>query len=309
MSDVALNLAGSCYRDPALFEREQSEIFGTMWLPVCRSSEVGEKGDYRAFTLGRDPIVVTHDGAGVRGHYNVCRHRGSCLVEDGGGRLDDLVCPYHAWRYSLSGDLQVAPKMDAVEGFDRGDFSLSPVRVGSWQGFEMICLDEGAPPLREALSDVPAMEPWSLPDLEVVESHSYEVAANWKVLVENYSECYHCARVHPHLHRISDGGGPRASRRRRAFNGGPMNLGDGFDDDVDEGPESVRSACPACTARIVASCTTTTSIPICCSPCIRTTFWFIPCGRWRSTGSRVDCAWLFHPSQIPWRDFDPSRCR
>jgi len=169
------------------------------------------------------------DGA-VRAFYNVCRHRGARLLDAACGKgLSRVVCPYHAWTYRLDGTLAQVPRMD--EGFERESFGLVPVRLGTWAGFIFLNLDAEAEPLETYLADLPDLARFKMEDLRLGKRIEYEVAANWKLICENYSECYHCPGVHPQLFRISDhiARHERVQEMGACFNGGPMMLRDGYE--------------------------------------------------------------------------------
>jgi Rieske 2Fe-2S family protein len=159
--------------------------------------------------------------------FNVCRHRGSRLVDEPGGRLRGAIaCPYHAWTYALDGSLRRAPQMDAAAGAP--EWSLVPMPLAQRYGFVFVSVDRTAPALESELSDLPDWSRFGLDSLRQVRTLEYQVAANWKLVCENYSECYHCPRAHPQLDRLSalSEGGFEAGR---CYNGGPMALRAGCD--------------------------------------------------------------------------------
>lgn len=227
----ATPLAGRFFVDPEVFALEMEVLFGRRWLCVGRASDWPQAGSIGTREAGPESILVARgDDDRLRAFFNVCRHRGARLVEAGTAeRCRVIRCPYHAWTYGLDGRLLGAPRMEGREGFDRADGSLVEVRLETWQGFAFVNLDEGAPRVGEAFADVPDVSRYRLSELRSCASHDYEVAANWKLLVENYSECYHCALVHPELNRISHylSGGEQESGR--SYTGGPMTLNAGFD--------------------------------------------------------------------------------
>ena len=146
----------------------------------------------------------------IRGFYNVCRHRGTRLREDSSGHVSAIQCPYHAWTYGLDGRLIGAPHMDGVPGFDKTDYSLHPVNLGLWAGFIFANLasastsrtDRDCMSLGELFSPLAGKFP-NLPKLRSAKRIDYNVQANWKLIFENYSECYHCPGVHPTLSKLS----------------------------------------------------------------------------------------------------------
>jgi Rieske 2Fe-2S family protein len=204
------------YRDPAIFQIEKEHIFCREWIGVCREAEIVRPGDHQVFdVLGESILVVRNRDGELRAFYNVCRHRGArlCRAADeaiapgrvalaggvSGGRL--IVCPYHQWSYDLNGALVAAPHLGTDSRFDKGGFSLHPVGLETWGGFIFLHLTPSqAEPLATQLGDVPQrLQRYPLGELRIGATLEYSVHANWKVLCENYNECYHCAGVHPEL--------------------------------------------------------------------------------------------------------------
>jgi nitrite reductase/ring-hydroxylating ferredoxin subunit len=184
----------SWYRDPAVLEREEDAIFRRTW------QYVGVLGEHNVVPgwAGRVPIVVVRDEGGAeRAFVNVCRHRGSIVVDEAGSRKS-LQCPYHAWTYDLDGSLRSAPRGEELG--ERSGLSLVELRLAAWGPFRFVNLDGGAPPLDEVLGEVPAMLAEGGIDVDALAFHhrvDWEVGANWKIAVENFLECYHCAVAHP----------------------------------------------------------------------------------------------------------------
>ena len=227
----ARTLPAEAYASETVFRLEQQAIFGKSWVCAGREADIPSPGDFFVQPIASDSVIVVR-GADrrVRAFFNVCRHRGSRLVEvPSGNALKRILCPYHAWSYELDGSVQNAPQMG--EGFRKGEFSLVPVRLGIHEGFIFLNLDESAPPLERYLADLPDFSRFRMPELRCGRRIEYEVAANWKLVCENYSECYHCAGVHPQLVRISDliGRGERRQEIGACFNGGPMLMRDGVE--------------------------------------------------------------------------------
>ncbi|MEY2579612.1 MAG: glycine betaine catabolism, partial [Verrucomicrobiota bacterium] len=184
---------------PEVLAEEKETIFSKQWLLVGHQSQIPAAGDYFVQeTEGESVIIVRDRSEVVRGFYNVCRHRGTRLCEDLGGHSSTIQCPYHAWTYGLDGRLIGSPHMDEVPGFDRSEYSLHPVNVGLWEGFIFVNLDGEAMPLEEWFAPLEGkFSHWNLPALKSVKRVEYDVKANWKLMFENYSECYHCPGVHP----------------------------------------------------------------------------------------------------------------
>ncbi len=226
----AMTPPGRYYHDAAVFDREMEHLFARSWLCAGHVSRLAAAGDYFVVDLGADSILLVADAdATPRAFHNVCRHRGSRLVDGSGGRCKSFGCPYHAWRYGLDGRLQAAPDMQDTPGFDRKDWPLRSVRLERFEGLLFINLDDNAPPVAEVYADFPDMSRFSTTSLVRMGRHAYDVAANWKLICENYNECYHCALAHPQLHRISvEAGLEGFDHRGRHYTGGPMRLKAGF---------------------------------------------------------------------------------
>jgi Rieske 2Fe-2S family protein len=210
------------YFSDHVWRAERERIFGAEWVCVGRADEVPEPGDYLLVDLaGESLLLVRTRGGELRGFYNVCRHRGCRLVLDGparpaapatagpSGRFAGAIrCPYHAWTYTLEGDLRTAPYLEDDDTFTRADFPLHPLGVADWGGFVFVHLEptsaatEGQS-LRHQLGSVPErLSRYPLAELRTARRLTYQVAANWKVMLENYNECYHCAGVHPELCKV-----------------------------------------------------------------------------------------------------------
>ena len=205
------SLPSSWYSSAAIFALEKERIFCREWLCVARAEELAEPGAYRVLDVLGESIILTRNREGqLRAFYNVCRHRGARLCRDaaaagaplGGGIVGTrITCPYHQWTYDLDGRLIAAPHLSAAAGFDKGLFSLYPVGLECHDGFVFLNLTPAqAPALTEQLGAISArIRRYGLGELRIGHTLRYEVAANWKVVCENYNECYHCAGVHPEL--------------------------------------------------------------------------------------------------------------
>lgn len=222
---------GRIFSDPDLYRRELDDIFGRMWLCVGHRSRLRDTGDFFVVEFGRESLVVVLDEhRAPRAYLNVCRHRGTRIVNQANGNCSKFLCPYHAWHYGLDGTLKAAPGMEQQTGFRRNDYSLREAKVESFLGFLFVNLDREAEPLANAFDDFPDLDRYELPMLQRVARHEYLVDANWKLICENYHECYHCGIAHPQLARIShhaDLDNHGASGRR--FIGGPMAVKPGFE--------------------------------------------------------------------------------
>jgi glycine betaine catabolism A len=203
---MQMTLAAKYYTDERIFQEEMERFFCGMWVCTGRDEQVAEAGDYFLAEVAGESIIVTRDTSGtVRAFYNVCRHRGTRMCAEVSGEFAGRIqCPYHGWTYGLDGQLLGAPHMENRE-FRRGDYPLHGVKVEIWDGHVFLNLAKEARPLREQLADLPEkFAPWGMEGLRVYRMASYEVKANWKLLVLNYNECLHCPLLHPMLSRVTD---------------------------------------------------------------------------------------------------------
>jgi Rieske 2Fe-2S family protein len=195
-----------CYFvSPDIFAKEQESIFSQQWILVGHQSQIAKAGDYFVQEVaGESLIVVREKGGDVRGFYNVCRHRGTRLCEEQVGHLSAIRCPYHAWTYGLDGRLIGAPHMNEVQGFDKAEHSLHAINLALWQGFIFVNLADAPTPLEDWFAPLAEkFAHWNLPNLTSAKRVAYDVQANWKLIFENYSECYHCPGVHPALSKLT----------------------------------------------------------------------------------------------------------
>jgi choline monooxygenase len=197
----------SWYSDPAILAAEMNHIFHRSWLYAGHLAELKGPGSYFASATGPVPIVITLDADNVlRGFVNVCRHRGAIVATDA-GRRGTIQCPYHAWTYGLDGSLRAAPRSDGDPAFDPACLGLRQVSVGTWGPFVFANPDPQAEPLQDALGDLPqvvAEHGLNIGSLRFHHRFPYEIRANWKIAIENYLECYHCAINHPGLVQVID---------------------------------------------------------------------------------------------------------
>jgi phenylpropionate dioxygenase-like ring-hydroxylating dioxygenase large terminal subunit len=195
------------YTDPETLRVEQERIFRSVWQYAGHTAELPEPGTFVAARSGSTPIVLTRARDGeLRAFLNVCRHRGFPLAE-GGGRRETLQCPYHAWTYGLDGSLRAAPRAEENPGFAREELGLRPVAADTWGPFVFVNTGAEPEPLAEALGSMPAQIAelgLDVDELVFYTRWQAEVAANWKVVCENFLECYHCSVAHPQLSEILD---------------------------------------------------------------------------------------------------------
>ena len=193
-------LPAAYYTDPEIYGREKEAIFFKVWSYACHISQVREPGAYITTMVADQNIAVIrgHDGQ-LRAFFNVCSHRAHELLQ-GCGKANIVTCPYHAWTYHLDGKLRSAIGQKRVDGFAAEEFGLKPVRLEEYAGFVFVNLDAGAAPLsHEAGSLADEIKGYGarVPELKFAHRISYDLKANWKNVVDNFLECYHCSVAHP----------------------------------------------------------------------------------------------------------------
>lgn len=206
--DQGYTLPAAWYTDPELFTREKARIFHHSWQYVGLTEQVAKPGDFFTCTMGGVPIIITRDGPGtLRAFINICRHRGSELVLQECGNGKTFQCHYHAWTYNLDGTLHSAPGMKYEERFDKAQFPLHTAQIDTWGPFLFVNLDKDAAPLKSVLGELPellAATGLNLGGIKRRVRRTYEIAANWKAVIDNYLECYHCPVAHPGFSSLID---------------------------------------------------------------------------------------------------------
>ena len=310
--DRARMLPPRVFHDPDVFEFERRSWFARTWLCIGREEDVAAPGSYMlASVAGEDVMVLRDRDSTVRAFYNVCRHRGSTLLDQpqagAGDRLVRIQCPYHAWIYDLDGSLRRAPHTEEVLEFDPADNSLAPVRLESWQGFLFLNLESSAPPLLGYLADLPqAVGRYPIAGLRRTRRIEYAVNANWKVIGENYSECYHCPGVHPQLNRLSPYDRGRNLESSGPWAGGWMELVDAADTMSTDGASHGRPALAGIgneNTRRVYYVVLWPNLLLSLHPDYVMTHQVWPID---AEHSRVVCEWLFDPATMAADGFDPS---
>lgn len=223
-------LPRAAYLDEAVLAWEREHLFGG-WQCVGRADEV-VAGGLAAHSLGTYGVLLTRDRAGVlRGFENVCRHRGHELLPCGSAvEARAVVCPYHGWTYGFDGGLVGAPGYRDVPDFDKDAFGLKPVPVREWHGWVFVDRTGRGGDFEDHVGELEAVvAPYAAGSLVTPVSHAYDVAANWKVVVENYQECYHCSNIHPELCRVSPPDSGENLERDGDWVGGWMDLREGVE--------------------------------------------------------------------------------
>jgi glycine betaine catabolism A len=205
-------LSGRYYTDPTIFAAEQALIFETGWSCAVLAADIPTAGTFETVQVGRESVIVSRgrDGA-VNAYLNVCRHRGARLcTEEKGAVRRSFQCPYHAWTYGLDGKLITAPNLGDMPDVDRVEYGLNRVAVREWLGYVWLCLADEPPSFDDTvvadvaarLGSPDAIVGYQVADLKLGRRIEYDVAANWKQIVENFMECYHCATIHPELTEV-----------------------------------------------------------------------------------------------------------
>ena len=200
MSEPLKSLEARYYTDPEVYKIEMNGLFARTWQFAGHASQLEKTGDYFAFEMaGESLFCIKGRDDVIRTFYNVCQHRAHQLVS-GTGTTRVVVCPYHAWTYELTGGLRAGPNINSVEGFDKSKICLTEVRTEIFLGFIFVNLDPDAKPMEDWFPNARAeLETWvpHFEDLKPVEWVEIPENCNWKVSVENYSECYHCSLNRP----------------------------------------------------------------------------------------------------------------
>ena len=202
---AAKTLDAKWYLDPAVFTAEQDKVFARDWVAVGRSEQLRAPGDFFTAQVAGESLIVTRDKAGeLHAFYNVCRHRGTRLCTQESGTLKaGIQCPYHAWTYALDGELLAARNMDGTPGFERSEYPLRSAHLADFDGFLFAALD----PLQTFDAFIAPLrgrfKAWTGGTLRLAKRIEYSLQCNWKLVFQNYSECYHCPVIHPQLEKLS----------------------------------------------------------------------------------------------------------
>src|SRR3954464_1238416 len=206
-SGVERSLPWAWYADADVLRREGERIFARSWQYAGHLGQIGDPGGFFATTAGQIPVVVTRARDGeLRAFLNVCRHRGH-VVATGSGARETLQCPYHAWTYGLDGRLRAAPRSEEEPDFPQDELCLVPVAVDMWGPFVFANAGPEPEPLAQALGSLPAqVAELGLDVASLVHYRRWEaeIEANWKIVSENFLECYHCQVAHPGFSELID---------------------------------------------------------------------------------------------------------
>jgi len=306
--DEASLLPPRVFHDPAVLEFEQRAWFARSWVCVGREEDVAGPGAFlQVVVAGQSLLVVRGEDDVVRAFHNVCRHRGAQLCSEPSGRLVRIQCPYHAWTYTLDGRLRRASHTQDLVDFDTGDFGLAQASAAIWQGFVFLSLDPDPPELAGSMADLwQHIDRFPLAVLRRADRIEYHVDANWKVIGENYSECYHCPGVHPQLNHLTPYDKGQNIESKGAWCGGWMELRDDVDTMSVDGLRHGRPSLPGVTAedeRRIYYFLVWPNLLLSLHPDYLMTHqvWPVEAGR-----SRVVCEWFFHPETLAEPGFDAS---
>jgi glycine betaine catabolism A len=296
-------LPARAYVDDTVAEWEAGNLFLGGWICAGHASAVAGRGAYLTVDLAGESLLFIGDGEGnARGSFNVCRHRGSRLVSEPEGLTRRLQCPYHAWTYGFDGSLRNAPHTEDLQDFDPGCNGLRPVRTEIAGGLLFCDVSGEAAPLDEHVGALAGhLDRYRTADLRRGARIDYDVAANWKAIVENYSECLHCPGVHPELNRLShylsgdDFEGPGA------WCGGSMTLTDGAATMATNGGGATRPAIAGVDPRVVLYFAIFPNCLVSLHPdyVMLHTLWPRGAGR-----TEVVCEWFFEPETMGREGFD-----
>jgi Rieske 2Fe-2S family protein len=296
------------FHDPAILRFELDNWFGMDWICVGREEEAANRGEYFLANLAGENVMVVRGADGrLRAFHNVCRHRGSTILEEPCGKVVRIQCPYHAWTYDLEGVLQRAKHTDDLDDFEPAENSHVQVRCETSQGIVCLSLEPAARPLLEVLDDLPGhFERFDFGSLRRAKRITYEVNANWKAIAENYSECYHCPGIHPQLNRLTPYDMGRNYLTEGPWEGGYMELVANAETMSVDGHNRGRPPLPGIEGddlQRIYYYVVWPNLLVSLHPDYLMTHqvWPVEPGR-----SVIHCDWFFHPDTIARDDFDPS---
>jgi Phenylpropionate dioxygenase and related ring-hydroxylating dioxygenases, large terminal subunit len=305
--DDARTLPGEYFTSSAIFAEEREKIFARRWLCVGREARLAAAGDYfLQDVLGESIIVVRDDDGRTNAYYNVCRHRGSRLCEAETGSFDGTIrCPYHSWTYALDGRLLGAPSTSDLPGFSVADYPLRHVALAKWEGFLFINLADEPEPFESAWAPLLGrFTRFNISRLDTARTIEYDVKANWKLLFQNYSECYHCGPVHPSLARATPPTSGENDLVEGPFTGGFMVMNPGYESLTMSGRSCGLPVgdLPPEELRRVYYYAIVPNMLLSLHPdyVMYHTLWPEAPDR-----TRVTCSWLFHPDTLTDSRFDP----
>jgi Rieske 2Fe-2S family protein len=304
----SFTLPAEAYTSPEVFAWEAANFFEQTWVCVGRSVDLAAPGDRKAVRVGSEGVLLVRDTSGdLRGFFNVCRHRGHELLAEGACVSGGVIkCPYHAWVYGLDGSLKGAPHFGDRPGFDRADYPLQPVGVAEWHGWLFVNPSGRGPTFAEHVGNLgDFIAPYETERLVSARRHDYVIQSNWKIIVENYHECYHCPQIHPELCQVTPPDSGFNMIATGAWAGGTMELMDHAETMSLTG-ESFGVPLRGLDAdqrRQVLYFGYFPNLLISPHPDYVMTHLIEPLS---ASASRIECEWLFAPEAIETPGFDPS---
>ena len=300
-------LPPAAYTSAEVFAWERRNFFGGGWTCVCHASQLPRPGSQVAVDTGAGgALLVRGEDGALRAFANTCRHRGHELLPCGSSTsAKSIVCPYHSWAYSLAGELRGAPGYRELPGFDAGAWPLVSLPAAEWHGLVFVDGSGGAAgPLPLARLE-PIVAPYEPERLVVAATHTYDAAVNWKILTENYHECYHCSTIHPELCSVSPPHSGENYPVGGSWIGGWMDLRDGaatMSLDGHSGGVPLRGLSPS-ELRTVGYVGIFPNVLLSLHPDYVMTHILTPEAAGRT---RISCSWAFAPEAVSSPGFDPS---
>ena len=308
LTETGSMLPRAAYVDPAVLTWELEHFFARSWVCAVRSTDLAVPGTRTATRIGNETVLIVRgDDGRLRGFFNVCRHRGHELMAcDASTTRATIACPYHAWVYNLDGTLHSTPRYDAPADFDPAAHTLGAVTVEEWRGWIFVNPSGDAAPLIDHIGGFDAIVAAYEPERLVVGArHEYTMAANWKLAIENYHECYHCPAIHPQLCLLSPPTSGENFDVTGVAIGGSMDLVDGAVTMSITGssPLAPLRGLDEAQRREVQYAGIFPNLLLSLHPDYVMTHRIRPVA---PDLSEVECVWLFDPDSVRATDFDPS---
>ena len=228
IKDGARTLPGKYYHSHEIYQEEVDKIFYKSWIYACRAEEIPLIGDYKLIEIADESLIIVKDKSNeIKALFNVCSHRGTqlCTEPKGSFKSKSIQCPYHAWTYDLDGKLKSAPLMKESKDFQKDKCALHQAHVHIWEGFVFINLNKNPKPFEEQMKVlIGKFSDWKMDELRIAHHIKYELNCNWKLILQNYQECYHCPGVHPLLTDLTPVQSAQHDSNNGAVIGGFMDL-------------------------------------------------------------------------------------
>lgn len=301
-------LPATAYLSPEVFEWEMENLFSRSWVCVGRGDELVSYGQIRAVDVFGEGVLLARDRDGTLTAFsNVCRHRGHELAPVGEAIEARLIrCPYHSWSYRFSGELRAAPTFTQTADFDMSEFPLNTIAVREYLGWVWVDLSSQTPPIETHFGNLAGIvAPYEANRLRTAATHIYVVDANWKVVVENYNECYHCSSIHPELCEVTPPDSGFDHQPTGMWCGGTMVLKEhAVTMSLDGSSSGVNfRSLDGEKARKVWYLTVIPNLLLSMHPDYVMTHRLVPISPGQT---RVECSWLFPPEAFELESFDPS---